>query len=75
MGISHGVEAGLFSVTALLVGLLGTASLAAHQIALQCAAYTFMVPMGIGIAASVRVGQETGKRSKHKQLEGPGLLG
>lgn len=61
MGISHGVEAGLFSVTALLVGLLGTASLAAHQIALQCAAYTFMVPMGIGIAASVRVGQETGK--------------
>ena len=61
MGISHGVEAGLFSVTALLVGLLGTASLAAHQIALQCAAYAFMVPMGIGIASSVRVGQETGR--------------
>lgn len=61
MGISHGVEAGLFSVTALLVGLFGPVTLAAHQIALQCAAYTFMVPMGIGIAASVRVGQETGK--------------
>ena len=61
IGISHGVEAGLFSVTALLVGRLGVASLAAHQIALQCAAYTFMVPMGIGIAASVRVGQEIGK--------------
>ena len=61
IGISHGVEAGLFSVTALLVGRLGTASLAAHQIALQCAAYTFMVPLGIGIAASVRVGQEIGR--------------
>ena len=61
MGISHGLEAGLFSVTALLVGRLGVASLAAHQIAIQCAAYTFMIPMGIGIAASVRVGQETGK--------------
>ena len=61
IGVSHGVESGLFSVTALLVGLFGTASLAAHQIALQCAAYTFMIPMGIGIAASVRVGQETGK--------------
>ena len=62
IGISHGVESGLFSVTALLIGLLGTASLAAHQIAIQCAAYTFMVPMGIGIAASVRVGQETGRK-------------
>ena len=61
IGISHGVEAGLFSVTALLMGLLGTAPLAAHQIAIQCAAYTFMVPMGIGISAAVRVGQETGR--------------
>ncbi len=62
IGVSHGVEAGLFSITALTMGLLGTVSLAAHQVAIQCAAYTFMVPMGIGIAASVRVGQATGKK-------------
>ena len=60
IGISHGIEAGLFSITALTMGLLGTVSLAAHQVAIQCAAYTFMVPMGIGIAASVRVGQSVG---------------
>lgn len=62
IGISHGVEAGLFSITALTMGVLGTVSLAAHQVAIQCAAYTFMVPMGIGIAASVRVGQSVGRQ-------------
>ena len=62
IGVSHGLEAGLFSVTALLMGTVGTASLAAHQVAIQCAAYTFMVPMGIGIAASVRVGQAIGRQ-------------
>ena len=62
IGVAHGVEAALFSVTALVMGLLGTVSLAAHQVAIQCAAYTFMVPMGIGIAASVRVGQAAGKQ-------------
>lgn len=61
IGISHGIEAGLFSITALTMGLLGTVSLASHQVAIQCAAYTFMVPMGIGIAASVRVGQAVGR--------------
>lgn len=62
IGISYGVESGLFTVTALLMGLLGTTALAAHQVALQCAAITFMVPLGIGIATSVRVGQAVGRR-------------
>lgn len=62
IGVSHGIEAGLFATTALVMGLLGNVALAAHQIAIQCAAYTFMVPMGIGIAASVRVGQAVGRR-------------
>lgn len=61
ISISHGMEAGLFAMTALMIGTIGTAELAAHQIAIQCAAYTFMVPMGIGIAASVRVGQAIGR--------------
>jgi MATE family multidrug resistance protein len=61
MGVSRGVEAGLFMVTALMVGTLGTVALAAHQVALQCAAFTFMVPVGIAIAGSVRVGQAAGR--------------
>ncbi len=61
IGISSGVEAGLFMITALMMGTLGATALAAHQIAIQCAAFTFMVPLGIGIAASVRVGQAAGR--------------
>jgi len=61
IGVSSGIEAGLFMLTALMVGVLGTTALAAHQIALQCAAFTFMVPLGVGIAGSVRVGQAVGR--------------
>jgi len=62
IGVSYGIEVGLFMVTALLMGTLGTVPLAAHQVAIQCAAFTFMVPLGIGIATSVRVGQAVGRR-------------
>lgn len=61
IGVSSGIESGLFVLTALMVGMLGTTALAAHQIALQCAAFTFMVPLGVGIAGSVRVGQAVGR--------------
>lgn len=61
IGVSSGIESGLFMLTALMVGVLGTTPLAAHQIALQCAAFTFMVPLGVGIAGSVRVGQAVGR--------------
>lgn len=61
MGISSGIESGLFMITALMIGTLGATELAAHQIALQCAAFTFMVPLGVGIAGSVRVGQAAGR--------------
>lgn len=61
MGVSRGVEAGMFLLTALMVGTLGARALAAHQIALQCAAFTFMVPVGVAIAGAVRVGQAAGR--------------
>lgn len=61
IGISLGIESGLFTTTAIMMGLLGSEALAAHQIALQCAAFTFMVPLGIGIATSVRVGHAAGR--------------
>src|SRR6266404_6148517 len=55
------LEYGLFAAAALLMGLISTTALAAHQIALQIAAILFMVPFGIGIAATVRVGHAVGR--------------
>ncbi|GAB2910941.1 MATE family efflux transporter [Paraburkholderia jirisanensis] len=56
VAITYGVESLLFLATGLMVGLLGEAQLAAHQIALNIASVTFMVPLAIGQAANVRVG-------------------
>ncbi len=64
IAIAHAVESGLFMVTALLAGVLGTQALAAHQIAIQCAAFSFMVPLGVGIATSVRVGHAVGRADR-----------
>ncbi|MGB7260156.1 MAG: MATE family efflux transporter [Pseudolabrys sp.] len=55
------LEYGLFASAAVMVGWLGTIPLAAHQIALQTAAAVFMVPLGISMAATVRVGQAVGR--------------
>src|SRR6185312_4810270 len=55
------LEYGLFASAAVMVGWLGTIPLAAHQIALQIAAIVFMVPFGISMAATVRVGQAVGR--------------
>jgi MATE family multidrug resistance protein len=56
------LEWGLFSSAALLVGWLGTTELAAHQIALQIVTIIFMVPFGISLAATMRVGHAVGRR-------------
>jgi MATE family multidrug resistance protein len=55
------MEYGLFSSAALLMGLISTAALAAHQVALQVTAVLFMIPLGIGLAATVRVGHAFGR--------------
>ncbi|OKH39436.1 MATE family efflux transporter [[Phormidium ambiguum] IAM M-71] len=62
-GILSAVEAGLFTVTTFIMGMLGTVTLAAHQIALQTAATTFTVALGISFATTVRVGQEVGQKN------------
>jgi multidrug resistance protein, MATE family len=61
ISLSFLMEYGLFAAAALLMGLIGTTALAAHQIALQVTAILFMVPYGIGIAATVRVGHAVGR--------------
>lgn len=54
------LEFGAFSIVALLMGRLGTVPIAAHQVAINIASLTFMVPLGIGSAAAVLVGQAVG---------------
>ena len=53
-------EIGAFAFAAILMGWIGTAALAAHQIAITCAATTFMFPLGIAQAVGVRIGQAVG---------------
>ncbi len=62
IGGSIGLEVTLFSATAFLIGTYGAIPIAAHQIAIQCAAIAYMVPLGIGLATSVRVGQNVGAK-------------
>lgn len=54
------LEVGLFASATLLMGLIGTAQLAAHQVALQLASIAFMVPLGLSQAATIRVGLAIG---------------
>jgi MATE family multidrug resistance protein len=56
------LEVGVFNAAVFLMGIIGTASLAAHQIAIQIAALSFMVPMGLAQAVTVRVGRAYGRR-------------
>jgi multidrug resistance protein, MATE family len=54
-------EAGAFAAAALMMGWLGTVPLAAHQVALGCAALSFMVPLGLSIAVSLRISRAQGE--------------
>jgi MATE family multidrug resistance protein len=56
------MEYGLFAAAALLMGRISTSAVAAHQIALQTAALLYMVPFGIALAGTVRVGHAAGRR-------------
>ncbi|MGR3491061.1 MAG: MATE family efflux transporter [Shimia sp.] len=56
-------EAGLFTATALIMGLIGTVELAAHGIAIQLASLTFVMHLGLSQAATVRAGRAVGRRS------------
>jgi len=54
-------EVGVFATATTLIGRLGAATLAAHQVAINAASFSYMVPLGIGSAAAVRVGQALGR--------------
>jgi MATE family multidrug resistance protein len=60
IGGIRGIEVGVFMTAGILMGLLGSAALGAHQLVLNCAGITFMVPLGLSQAAMVRVAYELG---------------
>jgi multidrug resistance protein, MATE family len=61
VGIQQQLEFGAFAVIALLMGWMGTTAMASHQVAINLAAFTFMVPLGISAAAAVLVGHAVGR--------------
>ena len=67
------LEMGVFAAATALIGRLDPDSLAGHQIALNTAGLTFMVPLGISSAAAVRVGQALGRRDARAQSTRAGL--
>jgi MATE family multidrug resistance protein len=64
IAITLGFETTVFNASAFLMGLIDRDSLAAHAVAIQIAALVFMVPMGIGQAATVRVGLAYGRKDR-----------
>lgn len=59
-----GMEAGAFAVSGIIIGTIGAVAQAAHQIALSCASFTFMVSMGLAQAGSIRVSNAFGRKDR-----------
>jgi multidrug resistance protein, MATE family len=64
IAVTVALEITIFNAAVFLMGLIGTSSLAAHAIAIQIAALTFMVPLGLSQAVTVRVGLAYGRRDR-----------
>lgn len=62
VGVQHFFEVSAFAFGAIMLGWLSAEAIAAHQIAISCAAMTFMAALGIGAAACIRVGHAYGAR-------------
>jgi MATE family multidrug resistance protein len=60
-----GLEVGIFAVATAMISKLGAIALASNQVAINTSGFTYMVPLGIGSAAAVRVGQGLGRRDAH----------
>ncbi|WP_312442631.1 MULTISPECIES: MATE family efflux transporter [Stutzerimonas] len=63
IGVAVFAEASIFSVIALLIGALGATVVAGHQIALNFTSLIFMIPLSLGMAVTVRIGQELGRNA------------
>ena len=64
IAVTMALEMGVFALAAYFMGWIGAPAVAAHAVALQIAALTFMVPLGLGQAVTVRVGLALGRRDE-----------
>jgi MATE family multidrug resistance protein len=74
IGVCMFTETSMFATVSLLMGRLGADVVAGHQVALNVASVTFMVPLGLSIAATVRVGHAMG-RGDARGARRSGLVG
>lgn len=76
IGIQFFLEFGVFGVIGILMGSLGTISMASHQVAINLASVTFMMAVGVTQAATVLVGQAVGAgdAERARRSAGAGLL-
>jgi MATE family multidrug resistance protein len=76
IGLQLAFEVGVFSVVGLLIGRVSASALAGHQVALNLASLTFMVPLGVSVATSVLVGNAIGRGDSvaARKAAGAGLL-
>lgn len=65
IAIQLGAEIGVFAFVGMLAGRLGTFDLAAHQLVLGLASFTYTAALGVAAAGSVRVGLAVGARDRH----------
>lgn len=73
IGTQLGLEVGLFSFTAVMMGWFGATALGAHQVTINIASTTFMVALGVSLAGSIRVGQHLGAGSRAGARRATGL--
>ncbi len=59
-----GMEGGAFAISGIIIGTISATAQAAHQIALSCASFTFMVSMGLAQGSSIRVSNAFGARNR-----------
>lgn len=78
IGIPSGMqfifEVGAFSLAAIMIGWIGATSLAAHQIAINLAAITYMMATGLAAATTIRVGNQLGKKD-YRSMRMAGFTG
>lgn len=74
IGISSTMEVTMFAVVSLLVSTIGTVVIAGHQVAINFASMAFMIPFGLSVAISARVGQSVG-RNRPREARFRGYVG
>lgn len=71
IGVSSTMEVSMFAIVSLLVSTISTVAIAGHQVAINFASMAFMIPFGLSVAISARVGQSIGrKRPKEARFRG-----